>query len=157
MGQNGGKMLVHLPGLYKFVCFSMAPDGKRALNHNRHTIDQLHFGFFIDMIKQNLIMARDDSRAVIKSNGEEVIDGIPTIGFTGEFGSGKGYYGKKVIINIAKDNCLPVKIDVFGEDERLVESYYFTDIILNPGLKDGDFAPDNPGYGFKKRKVYDLD
>lgn len=156
-GQNGGKMLVHLPGLYKFVCFSMAPNGKRALKNNRHTIDQLHFGFFIDMVKQNLILARDDSTATIRFNGEELMGGVPTIGFTGEFGSGKGYYGKRVLINIAKDNCLPVKIDVFGENDRLLESYYFTDIVLNAGLKDSEFSQDNPEYGFKKRKVYALD
>jgi len=156
-GQNDDKMLVHLPGLYKFFVFSMAPGGKRALKNNRHTIEQIHFGFFIDMIKHNLDMARGDSTAVIKIAGEEMLDGVPTLSIVGEFGGNREYYGKRVIINIAKDNNLPVKIEVFGEDDRLLESYYFTDIVLNAGLKDSDFAADNPEYGFKKRKVYALD
>lgn len=156
-GQNDGKMLVHLPGLYKFFVFSMAPGGKRALKNNRHTIEQVHFGFFIDRIKHDLDMARGDPTAVIKINGEELLDGVPTLGFVGEFGGNKEYYGKRVIINIAKGNNLPVKIEVYGWDDCLLESYYFTDIVLNAGLKDSDFTADNPEYGFKKRKIYALD
>jgi len=156
-GENNDKMLVHLPGLYKFFVFSMAPGGKRALKNNRHTIEQVHFGFFIDMIKHNLDMAKSDPTAMIKIKEEEMLDGVPTLSIVGEFGGDREYYGKRVAINIAKENCLPVKIDVFGEDDHLLESYYFTDIVLNAKLSDSDFAPDNPEYGFKKRKVYDLD
>jgi outer membrane lipoprotein-sorting protein len=109
------------------------------------------------MIKNNLQMARDDSAAVIKFNGEEDLEGVPTLGFTGEFGSGREYYCKRVIINLAKENYLPVKISVFGEAGRLLESYHFTDVRLNAGLKESDFLRDNPEYEFKKRKVYALD
>jgi outer membrane lipoprotein-sorting protein len=155
--QNGDKMLVHLPGLYKFFVFSMEPDGKRALKNNRHSIDQVHFGFFIEMIKNNLQMANGDPETKISFDGEETLDGVETMGYSGQFPTGKRYYGKRVKVNISKENHLPIRIEVFDENQKLEESYYFTEIILNADLTDADFNPDNPEYGFKKRKVYALD
>ena len=35
-----------------------------------------------------------------------------------------------------------------GEDPPLLESYAYHDVVLNVGLTDEDFSPDNPDYKY---------
>ena len=41
---------------------------------------------------------------------------------------------------------LEIKAVMYNWDNQLQESYTYTQIAINPGLKDIDFDPDNPEY-----------
>jgi len=58
----------------------------------------------------------------------------------------KGYYCYRIIHYIDYMRSLEIKAVMYNWDNQLQESYTYTQIAINPGLKDIDFDPENPEY-----------
>jgi hypothetical protein len=109
-GRNNGKMFVHYDNFFRFLTFSIDPASPRALKSNRHTIREADIGFFLDMIEQNMARARADHEGTLSFDGEEMIDSRPTLKYTAELPADRGYYGRRIAINIDRELSLPVKV-----------------------------------------------
>ncbi len=58
------------------------------------------------------------------------------------------YYASRAAVWIDDELKLPVKGQFWDFDGKLYEEYRHRDLRVNVGLKDRDFDPDNPAYGF---------
>lgn len=61
----------------------------------------------------------------------------------------RGFYCYRMVQYIDFLLDLDVKAEVYGFDNQLKESFYYTEIKINPGLGDSDFDPKNPDYRLK--------
>ena len=51
-------------------------------------------------------------------------------------------------MNLDCELKVPIKIQIFDWDDRLVESYGYENLKLDAGLTDSDFDPNNSDYKF---------
>lgn len=142
------KMRGHLGGILNLKNFDVDPKGSIAMKNNRHSIFESSLGFVIQLMRKNLQLAKKYNVGKIELLKEVVLNNRKTTAFKAEFPENKGFYGH--VIHIYLDNLLslPVKFDVFDWNHKLIESYTYLNIKLNPGLKDIDFDADNKDYNF---------
>ena len=57
-----------------------------------------------------------------------------------------GYYCHRIVLYLDFMRSFPIGAEVYDFDNQLRESYFYTEIKLNPGLTDRDFDPKNPEY-----------
>jgi outer membrane lipoprotein-sorting protein len=155
-GSNDGRMFVHYNNIFKFLTFALDPASQRALKNNRHTIREAHLGFFLEMIETNLRRARAAGDGQVAFTGEETLDGRASLQFEARLPQDKGYYGGRVLMNFDRELSLPIKVEVFGWDGRLWERYQFTQLVIDPGLRDEDFNLKNPAYQLGSHRIYGL-
>jgi hypothetical protein len=66
----------------------------------------------------------------------------------------EGYLFQRVRVYVDRELMLPIRFEAYDWPEagsgesKLVEEYTYTDLRLNPGLKDSDFDPANEQYSF---------
>jgi len=59
-----------------------------------------------------------------------------------------GYYAPRLRICVFVGSKLLSRVQAWDASERLVEDYEYRDLRVNVGLRDRDFATDNPAYNF---------
>jgi hypothetical protein len=59
-----------------------------------------------------------------------------------------GYYCYRCIISLDIEKRVPIRVQVFDWEDRLIEDYGYEDLTFNAGLTDADFDPRNPKYKF---------
>jgi hypothetical protein len=60
-------------------------------------------------------------------------------------------YAHRVLVCMSTAHGLPTRFAAWervGGELRQIEDYVFVGLVVNPGLDDAAFDPDNPGYGF---------
>jgi outer membrane lipoprotein-sorting protein len=60
------------------------------------------------------------------------------------------YYCYRSIISLDIERKVPIRVQVFDREDRLVEDYGYEDLTLNARLTDADFDPRNPEYRFER-------
>ena len=155
-GANDNEMLVRRGGIrMSFVTTKINPLGELAMTGNRHPITE--FGLenllhrLIDSAKHDQASACD-----VQLLPEAKIDGRPTTGIVVTHQSQQvspEYYQARIFLD--KELRVPVHYESYdwpskanGKPE-LAEQYTYTNLVLNPGLTDEDFSPDNPEYKVK--------
>ena len=148
-GRNDNKVTGHEGGFIGFITLNMVPTGRLAMKGNRHPITDSGIGRLIEIIMNDIKIASDRGfkDANVELAGEEDLEGRKTWHITAKT-TGKGYYAGKLDVWVDEENGLPVKVKVYGLNGELLESYAYTDLKLNPGLKDVEFDRDNPEYRF---------
>ncbi|MFZ1729734.1 MAG: DUF1571 domain-containing protein [Bacteroidota bacterium] len=144
----GYKLEVHLGGMLNVMNFSLDPKGSIALRSSRHPIMESDFGFILRMIQQNVRKAQKEKSAVIDCLGEAEIDGRKVRHYRAEFPKKKGFINHIINISVDDETNLPIRIEMLDWNDRLVESYTFSDLKINTGLKDADFDTKNEAYGY---------
>ena len=144
----GNQIYAHPGGAFKFIVTKLDPKGSMAMNNNRHNILESDYGFIVGLISTNFSKARangEGSFKVEESKSQALGEGLV---ITAEFPRGKGYYAGKIVLFLDKKLDLPTQFKVFDWDGKLIEFYKYSNIKVNPGLKDIDFDIDNPEYNF---------
>ncbi len=143
----GDKLVLHTGGLLKFIKLSIDPEGKLAMQNNRHSIYESHIGYILDMLQNNYSMAKKNNEGKITLK-EEIFDNRKSFKFKIIFPENRGYYGHTIFINIDKELYLPVKLEVYDWEGRLLEMYHFSQLKVNAGLSEIDFDTGNPEYEY---------
>lgn len=144
----GYQLEVHLGGMLNVANFSLDPKGFIALRSSRHPIMESDFGFILRMIQQNVRKAQKEKSAVIDCLGEAEIGGRKVRKYRAEFPKGRGFINHIIHLSVDDETDLPMRIEMYDWDEKLVESYTFTNLKINTGLKDSDFDTENDSYGY---------
>ena len=144
----GNQMEVHLGGLMDVMNFSLDPHGTIARRSSRHPITESDFGFILRTMQQSVRKAKKEKSAVIACLGASTVDGRAARQYRAEFPAKKGFINHVVYIHVDAELNLPLKIEMYDWNNRLVESYVFSDLKINVGLKDIDFDTDNEAYGY---------
>lgn len=147
-GHNDNKMTIHGGRFLEFARISVDP--ALALKYNRHTIREAGLGYVLELIKRDYQKARTDQEARLSTATETSIDARPAWHFEGNFPAGKAYYGHIVKLDFDQQTHLPVRIQVYGWQNELLEAYTYTQLKLNVGLSAVDFDIHNPDYHFEK-------
>jgi outer membrane lipoprotein-sorting protein len=135
-GQNDDKLRARKGGLLSMVAVNLDPLGDRAMEDNRHPITQAGIGYLIQRTLEDIAKGQYE----LKYLGDEPLDDRPCyhIEFTSK--GAKGYhYGLKTEFWIDKELKLPIQSKHFDYDNRWIETYSYSQLKLNVGLRDSDF------------------
>jgi hypothetical protein len=158
-GRDQDRALIHEPGfLTSLLTIVIAPDSPKVLQDSRYPITDVGLGQLIKLLAANT------RRAV--SRGELAASELTPIGPSGSAPAGAGrrielitprvstdYFCHRAVVAIDSLTRLPVVVDLFNENDSLLGSYTYLDLVLNPGLTDLDFDSANSAYRFSGLRV----
>jgi len=142
------QMKVHLGGYLNLLNLSIDPNGSTAMKKSRHPITESHLGFTIQLMKNSLLNAKNEKGSKIEFIKAQTLNNRNVKLYKAEFPPNKGFYGHIIYIYLDDLLNLPVKFDVYDWNDKLLESYTFSDMKINVGLKDIDFDTENKAYNF---------
>lgn len=147
-GKYNNKLVAHPGGVLKFMTFHLDPEGRMAMQRNRHSLQQSGMEKIVHLIASNYMLAREKGLDAIQYIGEDRIDERDMWIVEGRFPKNQGFYAHRVIVSIDKSMSLPASISIFDWSARLAEEYVFRDLKINVGFTEHDFDPDNPEYNY---------
>jgi len=152
-GANKNKVVIHEPrGLSRFFTFLLDPGGWRILEDSRFPFTEIGIGRLIERIgrdarrawaKKELRLV-DRGRAKVMGRGVREIEGV----LPREQKAGYGSY--RMVVSIDEEHGLPIQASIYDWDNVIIGEYSYRDLQLNPGLREADFDPSNPGYQFAR-------
>jgi len=150
-GCNNNYIKVHECG-FLGLDLDLDPRSSLVMRGSRHPITDSGIENVVNLIGRELRKGIRKGEISIRKQGEETIYGRYTrqIEIVFPESSAKGYYCYRAVINIDAENELPIRVQIFDWDNRLVENYGYEAVAMNAGLTDADFDPRNPAYGFRK-------
>lgn len=147
-GRNDGQMRAH-PGSFPDVTVSLKPGSGLAMRGNRHPITEASLGDVLALMVRDLKRseARPQDGVTLTDLGEETRFGARVRCVEGRFPA-EGYYAPRLRICVFVASKLLSRVQAWDAGDRLVEDYEYRDLRVNVGLRDRDFAEDNPAYNF---------
>jgi len=147
-GKNDNEVRAHEGGFLKGIKLNLDPTGSTAMAGNRHPVTEFGMDLLVAKINGLLKKAMKDKELQVYDLGKEKVFGRDTIKVEGVLpkDKAKGYYCYRAIINFDTGINLPIRVQIFDWDDKLVEDYGFDQLKLNPGLTDVDFDSDNKDY-----------
>ena len=153
-GWNGDRARAH-PGSFPDVTVNLGVESWLATRYTRHQIPNAGFDFTIEMFARDLLVGRARPECVIRTVApvEQTLFDQPAHCYEFETDKDKctEMYAYKARLCVHDKLFLPVKVEVWDKEDgevRLVEDYGYGDIKVDVGLKEDDFTPSNPAYGF---------
>lgn len=147
-GKNDGKLRAH-PGSFPDVTVSLAPRSALAMKGNRHPITDASLGDVLRLMVGALRRSQERPQDAVTMTdlGEETRHGARVRCIDARFPA-DGYYAPHVRLCSFVTNKMLARIQVWDANEQLLEDYEYRDLRINVGLRDQDFAEDNPAYNF---------
>ena len=151
-GANDNRIRAHGSGIIGLVTVNLDPTSTQAMQKSRHPITEAGLHNLVRTIASNVQKALQSGELVSRDHGEKTVYGRRTRELEGVLSKdkSKGYYCYRCVVNVDLETRMPIRAQIFDENERLVECYGFEKLTLNPGLTDKDFDPENPEYQFDK-------
>jgi hypothetical protein len=159
-GKNDNEIKAHEGGLLGAVNVNLDPRGDMAMKENRHTVWEAGLGATIQLIKDDLALAREKGDGTFVDLGMKAYEGMSVRCFRATFPeasvkpistynpvNGK-HYSADITICIDGRTNMPVVVENRSAKGKLVEYYVHKNLKLNAGLTDKDFDPDNDNYRF---------
>jgi len=141
--QNNNKMIVHPTGLLSWLkSVKRDPRGKDARKSSLYTCDQ--FGFYNSMKRalKDYGLAKKNGDLKIKYIGLTKVHGRKCIAFERILPKKKDYITARLIIKLDIEYLLPVALERYDWDNKLIFRNSFRDLKFNTGLKNEDFKPE---------------
>jgi outer membrane lipoprotein-sorting protein len=140
-GANNGKVLARQSGLGSLLgTMRLDPNESLALEDSRHPITEAGLGKLIERLQRDAATPGLASRFL----GEETLDGRPAYKFEFKADTDKTVGGlvgaTSSLIWIDREMKLPLKLELYGATNTLLERHRFKDIVLNAKLTDKTFV-----------------
>ena len=140
--RNNNKMLVHPTGLLSWLkSVERDTGGKDARKSSLYTCDQ--FGFYNSMKRglKDYELAKKKGDLKIKYIGLTKVHGRKCIAFERILPKKKDYSTARLIIKLDIEYLLPVALQRYDWENKLIFQNSFRDLKFNTGLKIEDFKP----------------
>jgi outer membrane lipoprotein-sorting protein len=149
-GWNGNRLRAHESGVLGLFTVNLDPKGSMAMKGNRHPVTDLGLANVTRKIGHNLRKGLKNGEVELKDLGNETVYGRKTTKIEAIYprDKSKGYYCYRAVLNLDCELKVPIKIQIFDWDDKMVESYGYENLKLGAGLTDSDFDPKNPDYKF---------
>lgn len=149
-GANENRLKAHEGGILNVVTVNVDPNGSRAMKGNRHPITDTGLAKLTQLVKTNVHRGVVQGEIQARDHGEETVYGRKTRKVEGTFPKEKAdqYYCLRAVVNLDRELKVPIRVQIFDREDRMIETYGYEDLKLNAGLTDLDFDPENPAYGF---------
>ena len=150
-GVNDGKAYVHPSGLLGilFRKVSIDPLSKTALKHSRRPLTMAGMGNMLRLIVPQCEAAKANGDLSLAYEGLRQEDGRPAYLFKRVLPNKNKYPCEVLLIYIDCEYLLCVRTDAWDWGGGLLSHYSYTDLMINPGLEDINFDPDNRDYNFR--------
>lgn len=147
-GKHDGKLRAH-PGSFPDVTVGLAPTSSLAMKGNRHPITDASLGDVLRLMMNDLRRSRERPQdgVTMTDLGEDTRHGARVRCIDTRFPA-PGYYAAHVRLCSFVASKLLSRVQVWDAKEQLLEDYEYRDLRVNVGLRDQDFAEDNPAYNF---------
>ncbi len=142
------KLTGHLGGILNIKNFDLDPNSPLVKKMSRHSILESDLGFTIQLMRRNLQKAKSLGVGKIDYIKDMTFNNRRVNLFKAEFPANKGFYGHSIFIYLDKLLVLPVKFEVYDWQNTLIESYTFSNLKINVGLKEIDFDTKNKSYNY---------
>ena len=156
-GKNSGKLMAHDVGLGKFVAgtLELDPKGSRAMEDNRHPVNEAGIGPLIDNVAKHWAVELQPGESVITFT-DNVRVGAHTCLMIDSTHPTKapGFMFHKVRLFIDHEHGLPIRMEAYdwpkhaGAAPDLMEEYTYMNLRTNVGLREPDFDVANSQYAF---------
>lgn len=156
-GSHRNKVLIYEPhGIARFFTFLIDPGGWRVLEESRYPFTDIGIGRLIERIARDARRARAKGELRLKDLGVGSIQGREVLEIEGILPRDPqaGYESYRTRLSIDRERWLPLRASIYDWDDRVIGTYAYTDLKLNPGLKDADFDPSNPAYNFPRWRIW---
>lgn len=149
-GWNNNRILFRDPGFLGVVIMNLRPEGPLAMNGSRHPITEVGLNHLIKVFGDNLRRGLRSGELECKRCKEGTVYGrkIQPMELIFPRDPRNGYYCYRSIISLDIEKRVPIRVQVFDWEDRLIEDYGYEDLTLNAGLIDADFDRWNPKYKF---------
>ncbi len=153
-GRNNDKLVAH-EGAINLLRFHLAPDSFLAMVGNRYPITELGIETLIQRMieKGERDLQHEECAVTIDRNVK--IDGHKCTLITITHPQKRNHFEFfQARIYVDDEINLPVGYEGFlwpdspGGEPVLIERYFYRELLINPGLGDIDFDPENPDYKF---------
>jgi len=150
MGWNKNQVRVHEAGILGLITVNLDPNGRQAMQGNRHPITDTGLGNLVKVLGENVNKGLEAGELEFKEYGEDIVYGRKTrkIELVLPKAKVKDYYCHRAVIHVDLETTVPIKVQIFDGDDFLIENYGFENLNLKAGLTDADFDPGNPAYKF---------
>jgi len=150
-GQNDGKVAVHPSGLLGvlFRKVMVEPTSKLALKHSRRPLTFAGMANMLRLVTPQCEKAKANGDLTLTFEGMRDLGGRPAYVFKRVLPNKNDYPCPVLIIYIDQQFLTCVRTDAYDWDGTLLSQYIYTDVVINPGLKDADFDVDNRDYCFR--------
>jgi hypothetical protein len=150
-GVNDDKAYVHPSGILGilFRKVNIDPLSKTARKHSRRPITMAGTGNMLRLIISQCEAAKANGDLTLTYEGVQQEAGRPAYVFKRVLPHKWDYTCPTLLIYIDCENLLCVRTDAWDWDGELLSHYSYSDLMLNPGLGDEDFSPDNANYSFR--------
>jgi hypothetical protein len=125
------------------------PTSKLALKHSRRPLTFAGMANMLRLVIPQCEKARANGDLTLTYEGLRDQNGRPTYVFKRVLPNKNDYPCPVLIIYIDQQFLICVRTDAYDWDGTLLSQYIYTDILINPGLKDEDFDVDNRDYNFR--------
>lgn len=142
-GWNRNRILVREPAGLGFVTLNLNPLGPLAMQGSRHPITEAGLGFLIKLLGDNFRKGWLLGELECKTGLQEMVYGRKTLTVEVRFPKKPNfdYYCYRSILNIDLETKIPIRVQVFDWEDRLIGDYGYEHLILNAHLTDKDFEP----------------
>lgn len=149
-GWNKNRMMVRDNGITGIMTVSLDPKGTLARKGNRHPVTDSGLENLVKLFRDYMRRGIKEEKIDVKKGGEEILYGRRTqrIEIILPKEKAKGFYSYRAVINLDIEKKVPIKVQMYNSDNKLIEKYAYEDLRFNPGLTDADFSPQNPEYRF---------
>jgi hypothetical protein len=151
-GKNDGKVAVHPSGLLGVLFLRkvmVEPTSKLALKHSRRPLTFAGMANMLRLIIPQCEKARANGDLTLTYEGLRDQNGRPAYVFKRVLPNKNDYPCPVLTIYIDQQFLICVRTDAYDWDGTLLSQYIYTDILINPGLKDEVFDVDNRDYNFR--------
>ena len=155
-GANGSQVLVHEGrGFSRFFSFLLDPASWRILQESRYPFTEIGIGRLVERIGRDARRAWakgelrlvDHGRTSARGRAVRQIEGILPRN------PAAGYDSYRMIVKIDEVHGLPIQVSLYNWEDVIVGEYGYSELQLNPGLREIDFDPSNPAYHFPRWRI----
>jgi outer membrane lipoprotein-sorting protein len=149
-GWNDNRILVRDPGFLGVFIMNLRPQGHIAMKGSRHPITEVGLEHLVKMFGDNIRKGLRSREFECRRGKEGTVYGrrIQSLELIFPRDHRNGYYCYRCIISLDIEKRVPIRVQVFDWEDRLIEDYGYEDLTFNAGLTDADFDPRNPKYKF---------
>ncbi len=150
-GLYDSKAVVHPSGFIGilFRKVPIDPTSKLALKHSRRPLTNAGMANMLRLIIPQCEAAQDAGDLQLTYEGLRDQGGRPAHVFKRILPNKNDYPCSVLTIYVDREYMACVRTDAYDWDGGLLSQYIYSDLVINPGLTDLDFDPDNKDYGYR--------
>jgi hypothetical protein len=149
-GWNDNRIRVREIGIRGLITLNLHRHGHLAMGGSRHPVTEVGLACLLKMFGDNLQKGSKSGELGYQRGEERTLYGrkIQPMEFIFPKEPRNGYYCYRTIISLDIEKRVPIRVQVYDWEDRLVEDYGYEKLALNAGLTDADFDPRNSEYSF---------